>query len=172
MSMWVSVFCQNQIGSLKPSDLIAAIRDRVSAFSDLAAQEDPNEALARLRVEELASTDDFQLVHLHYLDADLPVVLFRFSNREEVASEVQGCLEQISKDRQSPKAPVLPEHLAQVTEIFHFCCKQEHADGMGTPLVYAASSWLADRGKGLIRVEGRGWMQLAQGGKLAGFESQ
>src|SRR2546425_12052895 len=82
MSMWVSVFCQNQMGSLKPSDLIAAIRDRVNALSDLYAQEDPKEALARLRVDELANTDDFQLLHVHYLDADLPVVVFRFSNRE------------------------------------------------------------------------------------------
>ena len=171
MSMWVSVYCQKQIGNLQPSDLVAAIRDRLNAFSD-PAQEDPKEALARLRVEELAKTDDFQLLHLHYLAADLPIVVLCFFNREEVAAEVQGCLEQLSKDRQGPSASVVREHLAQVVEINHFCFKQQHADGIGTPLVYAGSSWLAQRGKGLIRVEGRGWVQLTPGGEFAALESQ
>ena len=172
MSTWVSVYCQKPTGNIELADLSAAIRQRVSAFSELYAQQNPDDALARLRGAELARTDDFQLLHLHYLAADLPIVLFRFSNPGEVAVEVQGRLEPLSKDKQGKGDAIVRSHLGQVVEVFHFSLKQQHAAGMGTPLVYAGSSWLADRGKGLIRVEGRGWVQPGPGGKFAAVESQ
>lgn len=163
MSIWVSVYCRKRIGRINPPDLTAGIKDRLDYFSDLFAQEDPNDVLARLRVDEPPSNDDSQMLHLHYLEDGPPIVITRNTDQEIVAGEVQEYLEERFHDRQGDEATLVREHLAKTVEIVHFCLKQRHADGMGTPLVYAAAAWLAKYGNALLRAQEQGWMELDGG---------
>lgn len=163
MSIWVSVYCRKRIGRINPPDLTAGMKDRLDYFSDLFAQEDPEDVLARLRVDEFRADAESQMLHLHYLEDGPPIVIDRIGNQEIVSGDVQEYLEERFHDRQGNEATVVREHLAKTVEIFHFCLKQRHADGMGTPLVYAAAAWLAKQGIGLLRADEQGWMQLDGG---------
>ena len=163
MSIWVSVYCQKQIGRINPLDMTAGIKDRLDCFSDFFAQEDPEDVLARLRVDEPRNDDDSQMLHLHYLEDGPPIVITRLADQEVVSGEVQEYLEERFHDREGEEATLVREHLAKSVEILHFCLKQRHADSMGTPLVYAAAAWLAKQGNALLRAQEQGWMELDGG---------
>jgi len=163
MSIWVSVYCQKRVGSLDPTGLIAGVKDRLEFFSDLYAQEDPNEVLARLNAKIIQSGKCSQLLHLHYLEDDLPIVMDWIGDHEIVAGGSEEYLSERFHDRQGVAATRVREHLAKTVEQFNFCLKQRHADGMGTPLVYAAAAWLAAKGDGLLRADEQGWMELDGG---------
>ncbi|HWG43345.1 MAG TPA: hypothetical protein VN688_11220 [Gemmataceae bacterium] len=163
MSIWVSVYCRKRFGRIKPSDLVKAIKERSVDFSDLNAQEAPEDTLLRLRVEEYKQTSSLPLLHLHYLEDGPPIVIDRVTNQEEVKEYIQEYLEEFFPGRNGKQANLVRRHLAEVVEILNFCLKQRHADGMGTPLTYAAAAWFADAGDGLIRVDEQGWMQLING---------
>jgi hypothetical protein len=137
------VYCRKHVGQINPADLTVAIKDRLEDFSDLFAQEDPDDVLARLRIEEVPSESYSQTLHLHYLEDGPPIVISRVGNQEIVTGEVQEYLEDRFKDREGGEESLVREHLAKTVEIVHFCLKQRHADGMGMPLVYAAATWLA-----------------------------
>jgi len=163
MSIWVSLYCQKRVGKINPSDLVAGIIDRVDYFSDLFAQEDPQEVLSRLRVDEIRGNDNSQLLHLHYLEDGPPIVIDRIGDQNDVSGEVQEYLKESFQNREGDKERLVREHLGRAVENCHFCLKQHHADGMGTPLVYAAAAWLGRQGNGLLRVDGQGWMKLDGG---------
>jgi hypothetical protein len=167
VSIWVSVYCRKQIGPIKADDLTAQIKERAAHFSDLYAQEDPEDALSRLRVETYKRRGRSALLHLHYLEDGVPVVINRITRPTDVAGHVQEYLEEHFQGRKGKQAALVRKHLAAVVEIVSFCLKQRHADGMGAPLVYSAASWLADRRDGLVRVDSQGWMQLTDEGAFA-----
>jgi hypothetical protein len=159
MSIWASLYCQDRVGRINPPELVAAIKDRLDLFSDLFAQEDPKEVLSRLRVDEFRGNEDSQLLHLHYLEDGPPIVIDRIGNLDEVSGMVKEYLEESFQNRNSDEERLVREHLGIAVEIFHFCLKQCHADGMGTPLVYAAAAWLGKQGNGLLRADEQGWMR-------------
>jgi hypothetical protein len=163
MSIWVNVYCQKRLGRINPADLVAGIKARLEIFSDLFAQEDPREVCSRLRVDEIRRDEESQLLHLHYLDDRVPIVIDRSGNQNEVLGEIEEYLEEAFTDRDGDDERLVREHLGNVVETFRFCLKQCHADGMGTPLVYAATAWLADQGNGLLRADEQGWMNLDGG---------
>jgi hypothetical protein len=163
MSIWVSVYCRKRVGRIKPSDLVKEVKERSVDFSDLYAQEDPNETLSRLRVEESKQPARSPLLHLHYLEDGPPIVIDRVTNQEEVTGYIQEYLEEFFRGQKGKQADLVRKHLAGVVEILNFCLKQRHADGMGAPLTYAAAAWFADAGDGLVRVDEQGWMQLTNG---------
>ena len=163
MSIWVNLYCQKQVGRINPPDLMAGIKDRFAFFEELFAQEDPQEVLSRLRVDEFLSSHDSQLLHLHYLEDGPPIVIDRIGNQNEVSAEITEYLDDVFRNRNGDNERLVQEHLGKVGEIFHFCLKQRHADGMGTPLVYAAAAWLGKQGNGLLRVDEQGWMKLDGG---------
>lgn len=163
MSIWVSLYCRKRVGKISPPDLVVGIRDRLDYFSDLFAQEDPKDVISRLRVDEIRGSDDSQLLHLHYLEDGPPIVIDRIGNQDEVSREVKEYLEESFQNRDGDAERLVQEHLGRVIENFHFCLKQRHADGMGTPLVYAASAWLGKQGNGLLRADEQGWMKLDGG---------
>jgi hypothetical protein len=142
---------------------MAGIKDRLDFFEELFAQEDPQEVLSRLRVDEFRSNQDSQLLHLHYLEDGPPIVIDRIGNQNEVSGEITEYLEEGFQNREGDKERLVREHLGKAVENFHFCLKQRHADGMGTPLVYAAAAWLGKQGTGLLRVDAQGWMKLDGG---------
>lgn len=72
-------------------------------------------------------------------------------------------LNETFQDREGAAERIVREHLRKAVETFHFCLKQRHADGMGTPLVYAAAAWLGKRGDALLRADWQGWMTLDGG---------
>lgn len=159
MSIWVSLYGQKRLGKIYPADMVAGIKDRIDFFEDLFAQEDPQEVLSRLNVVEVNE----QLLHLHYLDENLPIVIDQINNREQVSGEIEECLEEGFQNRQGVNENRVREHLGKVAEVFHFSLKQRHVDGMGTPLVYAAAAWLGKQGNGLLRADEQGWMKLDGG---------
>ncbi len=163
MSIWVSLYCQERIGRIGPSDLATGIVDRLDCFSYLFTQEDPKEVVTRLRVNEIQEDDDFQLLHLHYLEDGPPIVIDRIDNQDRVSGQVKEYPEEFFQDRDGNKERLVRKHLERTVEMFHFCLKQRHADGMGTPLVYAAAAWLGGQGNGLLRVDDQGWMKLDVG---------
>jgi hypothetical protein len=166
MSIWVSVYCRKRIPNLGPQKIVAEIKDRIAAFSDLYAQEDPEDTLSRLRVEEYARPDNLPLLHIHYLPAGAPIVIDPVTKPDEVAGYVQEYLEEHLQDQKGKQATLVRNHLGDVKEIFSFCLKQRHANGMGAPLTYAAAAWLADTGDGLVRADAQGWMQLTDYGEF------
>lgn len=87
----------------------------------------------------------------------------RVNNQDEVSGEIEEYLEERFQNRKGDNDNKVREHLGKVVEIFHFCLKQRHADGMGTPLVYAAAAWLGKQGNGLLRADEQGWMKLDGG---------
>lgn len=163
MSIWVSLYCRDRVGRINPPELVAAIKDRLDFFSDLFAQEDAEEVRSRLRVDEFRGNEDSQLLHLHYLEDGPPIVIDRVGNLDEVSGMVKEYLEESFKSREGDKENLVRAHLVKAVEAFHFCLKQRHADGMGTPLVYAAAAWLGKKGDGLLRADYQGWMQLDGG---------
>lgn len=166
MSIWVSVYCRKRTGTIKPASLVAAIKDRVGRFSYLYAREDPEETLARLRVESFKQPTGPALLHLHYLEEGPPIVIDRITRPQEVAGDVREYLEEEFHGRTGKEVDLVRAHLSTVVEIASFCLKQMHADGMGTPLTYAAAAWLAELGDGLVRVDEQGWLRLTRGGRF------
>lgn len=160
MSIWVSVYCRKRIRTISPTALVAAIKERVSNFAYLFAQEDPEETLSRLCVERYKRPTGPALLHLHYLEAGPPIVIDRVTSAKEVAGYIQEYLEEFFHGRKGRHANFVRAHLAGVVGIVNFCLKQSHADGMGTPLAYAAAAWLAETGDGLVRADEQGWMRL------------
>jgi hypothetical protein len=148
-----------------PARLVAEARARAPTFSYLYAQEDPDDALSRLRVETYKSGGG-PLLHLHYLADGLPIVIDRFTDAEEVSGCVREYLEECFRGRRGRGATLVRQHLAAVVEIVNFCLKQRHADGMGTPLTYAAAAWLCEVGEGLVRADEQGWLRPGDGGEL------
>lgn len=163
MSIWVSLHCRKRVGRINLPDLVAGIKDRLDFFSDLFAREDPEAVLSRLGAEEYRGDEGSQLLHLHYLVDGPPIVIDRIGNPNEVAGQVREYLEESFEDREGVPESLVREHLGKAVEAFHFCLKQRHADGMGTPLVYAAAAWLGKQGDGLLRVDDQGWMNLDGG---------
>lgn len=163
----MSVYCRKRVGTINPKALAAAIHERVAGFSHLYAQEDPADALARLRVERYPGPSTHPLLHLHYLADDMPVVLDCVGRKAEVAGYVGEYLEEGLRGRKGKSVTLVRNHLAGVAQIFSFCLKQRHADGMGTPLTYAAAAWLAERGEGLVRIDEQGWARLTEDGDFA-----
>jgi hypothetical protein len=163
MSIWVSLYCQRRVGKINPPDLVAGIIDRLDYFSDLFAQEDPKEVVSRLNVEEIRGSDDCQLLHLYYLEDGPPIVIDRISNQDQVSGEIKEYLEESFQNRNGDEERLVQEHLGRTVENYHFCLKQRHADGMGTPLVYAAAALLGKQGNGLLRADEQGWMKLDGG---------
>jgi hypothetical protein len=172
VSIWVSVYCRERIEEIDPATLVAEIRERAIDFSDLFAQEDPEDALSSLRAEEYSRPGSSPLFHLHYLNDGPPVVIDRVSEPEQVAGEIQEYLEENFQGRTGKGAALVRTHLSNVVDIIHFCLKQRHADGMGTPLVYAAAASLADVGDGLVRADEQGWMQLTNWGEFIIIEPE
>lgn len=172
MSIWVSVYCRKRIGAIDPETLVAEIRERATDFSEFFAQEDPEETLSSLRVEERDRLGLSSLLWLHFLKDGPPVVIDSATEPEQVMGEIQEYLEERFGGRTGEKASFVRSHLCEVVEIIHFCLKQRHADGMGTPLVYAAAAWLADTGVGLVRADSQGWMQLENWGEFTVIEPE
>jgi hypothetical protein len=143
------------------------VKERASDFSDLFAQEDPEGTFAQLRAEEYKKSAGPPLIHLHYLEGGPPIVIDAVSESEEVAGYVEEYLEEFFKGRQGQDAETVRKHLHETVEIVNFCLKQRHADGMGTPLTYAAAAWLAHIGEGLVRADEQDWMQLIDGHDLS-----
>jgi hypothetical protein len=167
VSIWVSVYCRKPIGKVKPAHLVRAVKERADRFADLYAREDPEDALSRLHVEEYKGAAGPPLLHLHYLEEGPPIVVDRVTNAEEVAGCVREYLEEFFRGRKGKQASLVRSHLREAVEITSFCLKQRHADGMGTPLTYAAAAWLAEVGDGLVRADEVGWMQRSDGGDFA-----
>jgi hypothetical protein len=164
VSIWVSVYCRKRTETIRPARLVAAIKERASHFSELYAQEDPEETFSRLHVQEYKRGRDLPLLHLHYLADGPPIVIDRITRADEVAGDVQEYLEYCFKGRRGQQATLVRRHLGGTVEIISFCLKQRHADGMGTPLTYAAAAWLADEGDGLVRIDEQGWARPTERG--------
>src|SRR5205807_2540039 len=116
MSIWVSVYCQKRVGRVNPPDLATGIKDRLPYFSDLFAQEDPEETLAWLQVEEFRNENNSQMLHLFYLPGGPPIVIDRISNPEEAAAGVQEYLEDRFHDRQGQGESQVRQHLGKTVE--------------------------------------------------------
>jgi hypothetical protein len=114
-------------------------------------------------VDEIRGNEESQLLQLHYLEDGPPIVIDRIGNQNEVSGQVKEYLEESFQKREGDKERLVRVHLEKAIELFHFCLKQRHVDGMGTPIVYAAAAWLGNRGKGLLRADGEGWMNLDGG---------
>jgi hypothetical protein len=167
VSIWVSVYCRKRLGTIRPARFVAAIKERVANFAYLYAQEDPDESLARLRLETYKGPGRPGLLHLHYLKEKVPIVIDRVTNAEEVEGGVREYLEEFFRGRKGKQATRVRKHLGEVVEIVNFCLKQLHADGMGTPITYAAAAWLAEAGDGLVRADEQGWMERTARGDFA-----
>jgi hypothetical protein len=167
VSIWVSVYCRKRTEKVKPAHLVREVKERVGRFAYLYAQEDPEDALSRLCVEEHKGSGGPPLLHLHYLKEGPPIVIDRVTNAEEVAGYVKEYLEEIFRGRKGKQASLVRGNLREAVEITSFCLKQRHADRMGTPLTYAAASWLAEVGDGLVRADEVGWMRRSDGGDFA-----
>jgi hypothetical protein len=151
--------CRSALLSRSDGEKLVFGRD----VSDLFAQEDPEDVLARLRVDEYESDATSQLLHLNYRADGLPIVIDRIGDQDRVAGYVAEYLEDRFADRQGVKETVVRERLDGCVELFSFCMKQRHVDGMGTPLVYAVAAWLGKQGDGLLRADDVGWMTLDGG---------
>ena len=165
MSIWVSVYCRKNLGSIKPDRFVGAIKERIETFSNLYAREDPDETLQRLRVERAPGAT--ALLHLHYREDNVPVVIDRVRGQKLVAGYVEEYLEEGFRTRKGKRAARVRAHLAGVNEIINFCLKQSHSDGMGTPITYAAAAWLAEVGDGLVRIDYWGWARVIKSGELS-----
>jgi hypothetical protein len=172
VSIWIDVYCREQVRNIRTETFLAEIRGRIGLFSYLFAQEDPVDTLSLLRVEKITDSSGSTLLNLHYLQDGPPIVIECVSELERVVGEVEEYLDENFAGREGYQSGQIRKHLDGVLEIFHVCLKQLHADGMGSPLAYAAVSWLAESGGGLIRADGQGWLQLVSSGELTIIEPE
>lgn len=162
VSLWVSVYCKKRVGTLRPAQLVAAVRERLPKFSYLFAVEDPEETARTLRFEKVSKGREAPLYHLRYLDDPPPIVIDKVTAKATVAGYVEEYLEEFFRGRRGKQATAVRKHLAATVEIVNFCLKQSHYDGMGLPVTYAAAAWLCELGDGLTRTE-EGWLRLTRG---------
>ncbi len=173
MSIWVSVYCQKSLGTLKAADLEKGIKKELFYyFEDFDCDEDHQEVKASLQVKSVTFTTGGKGFHLHFQACKAPIVVDRLTRRKDVQGEIAEYLREFFQDHKGPNATKVRKHLAKVQDIFNFCLKQFHADGLGAPITYATAGWLAKKGKGLVRVDGQGWLKLDDIGLLAVLERE
>jgi hypothetical protein len=170
MSHWISVYCQKRITNFSASLLEQAIRHGCTDhqgcdyFDTLFEFVKVREHLVKKKGHEAS------VYHLTYKtknatdetaagDGKIPIVLDRIIDAEQVRKMVQEQLEEYLKNRRGAKAALVREHLAKITEIYSFCLKQSHCDGAGNMVVAIARAFLAEKGKGMVREDGVGWLK-------------
>ena len=161
MSMWVSVYCRKPLGRLQPNALESAIRDRLADFDYLFGGKDPDATLKNLRITECKrGKGQTPLLHLAYEGkSGVPIVIDHITDTEVARGMGQEYMEEYLRGVRGHGATRVRKHLRETAEVVSFCLKQSHFDGMGLPMVYAATTWLAEEGDGLVRSP-EGWFAI------------
>jgi hypothetical protein len=167
MSHWISVYCQKRIPRFSASMLEKAIR---RGCTDYRGYDYFDELFAYVKVTEYADRIRGSLLSLYHLTYKLrnaekpsaghvPIVVERITEPETVEGMVQEQLEEYLKRRKGPKAALVRSHLEDVAEIFSFCLKAEHGEEAGSIVVSVARLFLAQKGQGIVREDGVGWLK-------------
>jgi hypothetical protein len=160
MSIWIHILCRRTVGSLQPSQLAQGIERRLGVLAYLflpEEEEEPEAVLARLRLEADPGPE-LRRLRIHYrAQPSLPLKVDRWSDPPAVAEEVRELLAKL-EGHSGPAATDLRERLRATIESVAIELKASHARDMGWPLAICAAAELAERGDGVIRAEGRGFM--------------
>jgi hypothetical protein len=157
MSFWIHAYCNESVAAVTPDNLLDGIRRRLALLTYLFCpehEEDPDEVLARLRIEDHSGADSFQEFRMYYR-ADSPT--FINIHRGGRGGVVE--LEQIVlAHRPEPGIADIARRMRDVTEDVAFCLKSPDVQGMGFPLSIAAAACLVEKKGGLIQSGTYSWM--------------
>jgi hypothetical protein len=158
MSFWIHAFCHQTVASVSTQELASGIAESLSLITYKFCpekEEDPEEVLARLKIEDMSGRGSFEVFRLHYrADSPLFIRMDRHSNR---ASIEEMDHELLAKRPEHEMAPVR-DLLAKATEDVSFSLSLEDVRGMGFPLAIAAARHLVNKAGGLILSGRYSWM--------------
>ena len=161
MSIWVNIFCQRSVESVRPNDLIRGIEKRLAVMTYLLLpeeEEEPASVSKRLKIEATQRGEPFRRLQIHYrTDGDQFLVMERWTNSEAVFEEVKEFLERLEK-RSESAAERIRDHLRETIESIGIELKASDARSMGWPVAICAAAEIAERGDGIIHAGGSGWM--------------
>ena len=164
MSIWVRAFCRKSVAAATPEAMRDGVAMRWRPMIFLLspdAEEEPDEVLARLRIEDHADGEGFRHFHLFYrAGGDRYIRAERWSG-EAARQEVEECREDLG-DREELEAEAVTALLDDCLEVVGFELKMSDAKAMGMPVAVSAAVWLAEIGDGIVHAEGYGWL-LPQG---------
>jgi hypothetical protein len=160
MSAWISVYCEESVGSLTPQELLEAIS--VADFWTLAEwyevpEEQVQPALELLRIEP-AREDDFDVYELHYRGPDeRPVCIQRWAAPARVQEEIEEALERL-KGSDDAAVEDVRDHLRRVCEVIGIELGwTQVGSNMGAVFAGEVARCLAQSGRGYILWLDGGW---------------
>jgi hypothetical protein len=158
VSFWIHAYCNESVASVTPQELAAGIAERLKLLTHLFCpeeEEDPDEVLARLRIEDKSTDGTFRVFLMHYRK-DSPVFI-HIGRTEDPGGEIEEVQEVIS-GRTEPELATICEMLAKAKESVAFCLKVHDVEAMGFPLSIAAAAYLVEKAGGLIQSGSYSWM--------------
>jgi hypothetical protein len=151
MSFWICAYCNESVASVTPQELAEGIAKRLSLLTYLFCpkdEEEPDEVLARLRIESKSTDGTFRVFLMHYRK-DSPVFI-----RIDRVDDPQGDIEEVQEalsERTEPEVAAISQMLGKAKELVSFCLKAHDMEAMGFPLSIAAAAYLVQKAGGLIQ---------------------
>jgi hypothetical protein len=158
MSFWVHAYCNNSVASVTPKELAGGIAERLKLLTYLfcpAEEEDPDEVLARLRIDDASTDGSFQAFLMHYR-TDTPVFIRIDRTADRGAAEELD--QEVLAHRTEPEVVQVRSMLRHVNEHVAFCLKAHDVEAMGFPLSIAAAAYLVQKAGGVIQSGSYSWM--------------
>jgi len=169
MSLWISVYCRESLGTVAAAALLRLLKERMPDWSEhftglrTTRTGRPYGALFHLNYrlkKSCLKVHATPATHARVLGGP-PIVVDQVVDAEEVAGRVQEQVHDYLAGRKGRGAKLVREHLAGVREIYSFCLKAGHvADLYGRSLAWGAAEALALRGDGLLHEDELGWLKI------------
>ena len=157
MSFWIHAYCNQSVASVTPAELAEGIGARLSLLTYLfcpAEEEEPDDVLARLKIEDQSTDGTFRVFLMRYR-ADSPTFI-RIERTDRAGLEELD--REVLSHRPEPAVARVRAMLADATEDVTFCLKAHDVDAMGFPLAIAAAAFLTQKAGGLIQSGSYSWM--------------
>jgi hypothetical protein len=159
MSFWIHAYCNGSVASVTPRELADGIAERLSLLRSLfcpAKEEEPDEVLARLRIDDRSDDGTFQVFLMHYRKDSPHCIRI---NRSADHGGIDELEQEVLSTREEPEVARVRVMLKDVRENVSFCLKADDVEAMGFPLAIAAAAYLVNRaGGGVIQSGWYSWM--------------
>jgi len=160
MPAWISVYCTQAVGEIKPGQLLEDIRD--NDFWTLAEQYDVDEDLVDPALAQLRLVPDKSGFELHYrAEGERPLVIHYWAAPERVEEEIDEVLESLDG---AAGAPRIADHMQKVQAVIGIEMGASQLTDMGVVLAYEIARWFGSHRGGLIKGDDDNWSLIEDGG--------
>lgn len=169
MSIWIRVVVRSSLADVTPEALREGVVERLPRLAATYGEDGAavaNEHLRVVRRPKEGAGAEFDVFELRWApDQERPLRIERWvdGKAEEELRELSAWLASYLENEDDEGADEIAETLDAAEETIGLELGPNQTEGIGWPVAMAAAAYLAERGDGLLRADGEGWLAPEEG---------